>query len=624
MAEDTRIGTEIAGYRIESVIGHGGMSVVYLAEHLRLHRNVALKLLAPQLAENRRFRDRFLRESTIAASIDHPNIVPIYDADEFDGVLYIAMRYVDGTDLSRVIHDEGHLDPERTISIIGQVASALDAAHARDLVHRDVKPGNVLITRGSSPGQADHAYLADFGLTKRALSVSGSLTETGQLVGTVDYVAPEQIRGDPVDGRADIYSLGCVLYHCLVGEVPYPRDTEVAVLWAHVQKPAPSVYAKRRDLPRGIDDVVATAMAKKAADRFATGAALVTDLREQLGLGPSGKPRRLGGPVRRRRRRRVALLVTATVVAVAAGAFLVTREGPVYVPGIDTVARIDADRHAFDPAIPVGRTPVGLATGEGGVWVANQTDRTIQFIDPSTGETTPGIANDAGPPTGIAVGEGGVWIASGLGQALSVIDPRTNQITPVLDQPGISSVAVGAGAVWLSNGLTDEVLRFDPVTRQVVETVTLGTEEDPSEPGAIAVGGDPAFVWVASGLKPTVFRIDPASGRARAVPINHVPTGVAVEGETVWVTSLEGDTVTRLAASGEVRGVFPVREDGCNGPTGVAITSDGVWVACTQSGIVIRIDLATRSVVERLDVQGSPDALVADENGDVWAAVRML
>ena len=202
MAEDTRVGTELAGYRIERVIGRGGMSVVYLAEHVRLGRKVALKLLAPELAESERFRDRFLRESKLAASIDHPNIVPIYDADEADGVLFIAMRYVEGSDLKEAIRIRGPARRRRTPAIVGQIASALDAAHARGLVHRDVKPANVLLTPD------DHVYVSDFGLTKRAVSVSG-LTETGQLIGTIDYVAPEQIKGDAVDQRADVYSLGC-------------------------------------------------------------------------------------------------------------------------------------------------------------------------------------------------------------------------------------------------------------------------------------------------------------------------------------------------------------------------------------------------------------------------------
>ena len=220
MSADSRVGTEIAGHRVASVIGRGGMSVVYLAEHLRLRRRVALKILGPELAEDEAFRERFVRESRIAAGLDHPNIVTVYDAGEADGVLYISMRYVEGTDLERLLRTDTRLDPARAISIVSQAAAALDAAHAEGLVHRDVKPGNILLTRDRRTS-ADHAYLSDFGVTKRMHTGAG-LTRTGQFVGTVDYVSPEQIRNDEVDGRADVYSLGCVLFRCVTGEVPVP------------------------------------------------------------------------------------------------------------------------------------------------------------------------------------------------------------------------------------------------------------------------------------------------------------------------------------------------------------------------------------------------------------------
>src|SRR6266516_3706671 len=210
MVGDSRIDTELAGYRIEQLIGRGGMSVVYLAEHLRLRRKVALKILAPELAENTSFRDRFIRESQLAAGLDHPNVIPVYDAGETDGVLYIAMRFVRGTDLAHVLRD-GPLELMDTVRVVDAVANALDAAHAQGLVHRDVKPGNVLIAASPTGDRMGHLYLADFGLTKRALSVSG-ITHTGQFVGTIDYVAPEQIKGEAVDGRSDVYSLGCLLY----------------------------------------------------------------------------------------------------------------------------------------------------------------------------------------------------------------------------------------------------------------------------------------------------------------------------------------------------------------------------------------------------------------------------
>ncbi len=260
----TRIGTEIAGFRIESVLGRGGMSVVYLAEQTRLGRKVALKVLASGLIErDDHFRNRFLQESHLAASLDHPHIIPIYDAGEDNGCLYIAMRYVEGRDLAEIIREEGALGLGRTLFILDQVASALDAAHEHELVHRDVKPANVLLV-----GNTDRVYLTDFGVAKP--TTSAGLTRTGFFIGTPDYSAPEQIEGRDVDARTDIYALGAMLYTCLTGFAPYARDTEVAVLQAHLLEPPPKLKEQRPDLPRGLDRVIATAMAKSKEDRYAS------------------------------------------------------------------------------------------------------------------------------------------------------------------------------------------------------------------------------------------------------------------------------------------------------------------------------------------------------------------
>ena len=305
---DPRIGATLAGYRIETLLGRGGMSVVYRAEHLRLGRKVALKLLAPQLAEDERFRERFLRESRIAAALDHPNIVPIYDADEAGGVLFIAMRYVEGIDLRGFLQREGRLEPKRALAFLAQLGSALDAAHAQGLVHRDVKPGNVLLA-------GEHCYLADFGLTKLVSSVSG-LTATGQLVGTLDYLAPEQISGNPVDRRADLYSLACLLYECLTGAPPFRRESEAALLWAHVQEPPPPLGQADPKL-RPLEPVLARALAKSPEERYQSGAEL-TEAAEAALAGRA--PRRLPRPRPRLRRPSKRLLVLAASVLLLAAA----------------------------------------------------------------------------------------------------------------------------------------------------------------------------------------------------------------------------------------------------------------------------------------------------------------
>lgn len=282
MDASSPIGSEIAGYRVERLIGRGGMGVVYLAVHVRLGRRSALKILLPDLAEDERFRERFIRESRLAASLDHPNIVPVYDAGEVDGTAYIAMRYVDGVDLGGLIASEGRLDPDRAVSIIGQIADALDAAHGEGLVHRDIKPGNILIEpRGEGRG-VDHAYLTDFGLTKHAHSNSG-LTRTGQFIGTIDFVAPEQIEGKEIDGRADLYSLACVLFQCLTGSAPFPKESEVAIMYAHLRDEPPSARALRPDLPEGVDAVLARGMAKDPDERFSTCAQMMAAMRAALG-----------------------------------------------------------------------------------------------------------------------------------------------------------------------------------------------------------------------------------------------------------------------------------------------------------------------------------------------------
>ncbi|MEU9143270.1 serine/threonine-protein kinase [Streptomyces sp. NPDC048349] len=262
-------GKRIAGYVVESEIGRGGMAVVYRAHDLRLDRTVALKLLAPELARNDTFRQRFAHESKVAAAIDHPHIVPVFEAGETDGLLYIAMRYVAGQDLRAMLNRTGPLPVDTAARIAGQVASALDAAHDHDLVHRDVKPGNILVAQGTDSDHPEHVYLTDFGLTKKSLSLTG-FTSVGQFVGTLDYVAPEQISGKPVDGRCDVYSLACVVYETLAGGPPFERDDDMALLWAHQYDAPPPLTSRRPGLPGEVDDVLAKALAKSPEDRWST------------------------------------------------------------------------------------------------------------------------------------------------------------------------------------------------------------------------------------------------------------------------------------------------------------------------------------------------------------------
>jgi hypothetical protein len=269
------VGETFGGYTIESLLGRGGMGAVYLATDERLGRKVALKVISPELAHDEDFRARFLRESQLAASLDHPSVIPIYDADEFDGILFLAMRYVNGPSLQALLRSRGSLPAAETLRIAQQIGGALDAAHAADLVHRDVKPANILVA-----GAGEHAYLCDFGLARH--SSSQGMTRTGFFLGSIDYCAPEQIQGRDLDGRADVYSFGCVLFHCLIGQPPYRRDTEFAVLNAHLNEPPPAISMLRPDLPRGIDGVIATAMAKHRDARYSRAGDVATALRKAL------------------------------------------------------------------------------------------------------------------------------------------------------------------------------------------------------------------------------------------------------------------------------------------------------------------------------------------------------
>jgi tRNA A-37 threonylcarbamoyl transferase component Bud32 len=287
---DPRIGTVVAGSRIEERLGPGGMSLVYRAEHATLGRKVAIKFLAPQLADDAASRERFLRESRLAAALHHPNIVPIFDAGEADGVPYITMHFVEGTDLAALLARHGPLATDRLLAIMAQVAGALDAAHDKGLVHRDVKPANILIASGEGVEAPGHVYLTDFGLAKQVAGVGTSITKQGLFMGTLDYIAPEQIQGLEVDRRTDVYSLGCVVYECLTGTTPYPRETEVATLYAHVQDPPPAVGERRPDLPPRVDAVMARALAKRADDRYPTCREVLQDLGTALDVIPAFGP----------------------------------------------------------------------------------------------------------------------------------------------------------------------------------------------------------------------------------------------------------------------------------------------------------------------------------------------
>jgi serine/threonine-protein kinase len=323
---DPRVGTDIGPYRIEALIGRGGMGVVYRATDTRLDRRVALKVLTPELAEDETFRARFLRESRLAASIDDPNIIPVYEAGEFHGTYFLAMRFVDGTDLESRLRN-GPLAPEVTVHLLGQIASALDAAHEAGLVHRDVKPANILIASGKGPDRPEHAYLTDFGLTKHRGSQTGA-TRAGSFLGTLDYIAPEQIEGKEVDGRADQYALSCVAFQSLTGTSPFPRDNDAATLMAHLRDAPPLASSRRPELPAAGDGVLVKAMSKSPDDRYASCSAFIRQLRDALGVRPTEERPLPTLDDRRRRTLLLAGVAALAIVLLVGGALAALTGGP--------------------------------------------------------------------------------------------------------------------------------------------------------------------------------------------------------------------------------------------------------------------------------------------------------
>ena len=301
MALKVEVDSVVAGFRVKSSLGQGATGSVYLAEDTSTSERVALKVLAEELARDERFRQRFLRESRLAADLEHPNIVSVLDAGEADDVLYLAMRYVDGPDLRKVLQGQGALEPQLALTLVAQVADALDAAHRAGLVHRDVKPANVLL-------EAEHAYLCDFGLARHVSSVSSLTTDRG-FVGTIDYISPEQVEGGTIDRRADVYSLACVLFECLAGRRPFDRESDLATVFAHLNEPPPQITEVRPELPAELDAVFATALAKDPDARYESCGELVAAARAAL----------QGRTFVRRRRRRTRLLAATAIVAIAGG-----------------------------------------------------------------------------------------------------------------------------------------------------------------------------------------------------------------------------------------------------------------------------------------------------------------
>ena len=500
-------GALVAGYRIESRIGAGGMAVVFRARDERLGRSIALKVMAPEWAANEEFRRRFVAESRAAARVDDPHIIPVYAAGAAGGVLFIAMRLVTGTDLRGVLRREGPLPPVRALELLSPVASALDAAHAAGLVHRDVKPGNILVDE--RPGRPDHVYLADFGLSKGA-AAGVSLTGAGSYLGTPDYSAPEQVQGHHVDGRADQYALACLAFELLTGQPPYERDLPMAVLLAHVSEPSPSLAARRPGLPATADRVIARALAKRPEQRYASCRDFTDALREAFVLppyGPGGSTTSSGAaarepagrfrsssPTRSVRPPRRRPLVIALAGAVLAAAVAITwslasspgataAKTPAKTPagtqattlaGLSATLAAPAGSHAVESAAYKPGTAtlaVGMYNGDVDLW--DTTTRKIIKILRNPGGGTGGVGLVAFGPGGttLAVGDGGdvyLWDTAGQTAALTAALPAPAGVSG----QSVTSVAFGPGGALAAGYSGGDVFLWDTATRQAAATLT--------------------------------------------------------------------------------------------------------------------------------------------------------
>jgi tRNA A-37 threonylcarbamoyl transferase component Bud32 len=658
------VGSVVGGVRIDAEIGRGGMGVVYRGRQLALNRTVALKVVRADLAEKEEFRERFKREAEIAASLDHPNVVPVHAAGEDDDQLYVTMRYVEGPDLGRVIAERGRLDPALATEVVGQVGAALDAAHRRGLVHRDVKPANIVVaTEDGRP----HAYLMDFGLSRAADAESG-FTKTGTVIGSVDYMAPEQFEGGPVDGRVDVYALGCVLFQALTGQVPFPRDTEPAKIWAHMKADPPALGALVPDAPAGLDAVLRRAMAKQVDDRYGTagelGRAAAAAVAEGAAATPPGAdtvvverpdPAELAadsqplattpdgpdtgapaparadpsGPVEpspapapptgqttapaagpaRNRRPLVLGIAAALVAAVAVAAALVLW------PRAEAVAPAPAAAAAgtlIGPPIPVGKEPLDIDAGEGFLWTADASDGTISQIDPAAG--TSRLIPVGGAPAELAVAEGSVWVRN-FPDAITRVDIATGRVdAPIPVRRKIDAITAGGGSLWLSHSDSGTVSRIDMQTRAVEGSPTkVG-----SRPAALAWGDrrlGERRLFVVDPADRTLTTIDGGSTKVLGPPL-------PLAGDPGAVEEYQG-----VLYVGSSAGVIPIDERSrvvgdpipLKGGSLFAPDAEGVWVAFPLQDELRRFDLRggeTRGEPLRGVGRGLGDMVLVD--GILW------
>ena len=599
------VGSVLAGYRVVEPIGEGAAGTVYLVEREETGERAALKVLAPELAHDERFRRRFLRESTLAAGLSHPHIVEILDFGDADGDLFLAMRYINGGDLRDGLSRSGRLDPEDALQVVAQIGDALDEAHTGGLVHRDVKPANILLDHD---GQA---YLSDFGLAKHASSPS-SLTGDHAFVGTIAYVAPEQIRGEEIDGRADLYSLACVLYELLIGDAPFDRESELAVVFAHLHEQIPRVTDMRPELPAGLDHVLRRATAKDPRERYPTCAAFVDAARRALAgeRGPRGRPSGLA-----------VAGVAVAIAAVAAIAALLVKGGDKATPPVHRLATSGKGFTLINPRtqtvvsrVPLDGEPGDVVFDKRSAWVLLNGEQRLARVS----LRRPSVVRDTKlpfPAGGIALGNGALFVTEqGGGPGVARVSTTTGRVdanwaVPVrghnFSDP--SGIAAGAGSVWLARG--PEVVRIDARDGHVQRRFPLPIYATLLQ----FAGGD---LWAASSQNGVVEKIDPATNRiASRVTLHGWLSAMTVAGGSVWVTAVPDDVVFRLNADdASVEGTSRASA----GADSLTHSPDAVFVAGSSGRELVRLDIGSKRRTT-IALAGAP-GLVRYHGGTLWTA----
>jgi serine/threonine protein kinase len=618
----------VAGYLLEKQIGQGGMAVVFRARDERLGRLVALKVLAPALAADQAFRQRFIRESRAAAAVDDPHIIPVYDAGESGGVLFIAMRFVRGGDVRSLLRSQGRLPAARAAALISAVASALDAAHAAGLVHRDVKPANMLLD--VRQGRADHVYLSDFGLGKQAPSVDG-LTGSGQFLGTPGYAPPEQIRGQPVDGRADQYALACTAFELLAGKLPFHPDQGLAVIGAHLSRQPPPLSKAGPGLPAAADPVIARALAKTPAQRYPSCQHFADALARALGQPASTQPAarlaphtlRLPRPHPTSRPATLRLVLIGGVSAVVLSGILlavVLAASASRLPGHHHPAAYALIRTLTPPGsdsvdiqgVAFSRSGQTLATAEGSgtfyVWNVARGRVTLTLADPGSLYINAVAFSADGNTLATADGNGStyLWDAATGGQVGTLTDPRSQGVSQAVFSPDGRTLAAADG-----NGST---YLWNVAARRRIATLT-----DPRSKGVTAVAFSPDGGTLITGDgNGNIYLWDVATGRLKAtwtIPQSAGITSVAFSpgGETVAAGDEGGSTLLWNASTGRQINALP--DPSGQTVNAVAFSPGGRTLAAADDGGTTYLwNPATGARIAKLsdpDPYGSPVNAVA-------------